>query len=243
VALGTAPVIGGQATLVTSGLGVGAHGLRAVYSGNANFAGSEGDTAATNLGPAITVSVTRVHGRPVVKVFNTADHSLRFSFQPYSKKFKGPVRVVVADVNGDGFPDVVVAPGHGPAEPVLTFDGRTGAPIGRIAVAPHAFARGLYVAAGDINGDGRAEVIVGVGTEIRGYDGVSGAQLFRFAPFGKHSTRVVRVAALDVNHDGVAEFFAVAGTQVNGYDGRTLAPIPSAEFGPFIGQIMGQAAP
>jgi autotransporter-associated beta strand protein len=243
VALGTAPVVGGQATLVTSGLGVGAHGLRAVYSGNANFAGSEGDTAATNLGPAITVSVTRVHGRPVVKVFNTADHSLRFSFQPYSKKFKGPVRVVVADVNGDGFPDVVVAPGHGPAEPVLTFDGRTGAPIGRIAVAPHAFARGLYVAAGDINGDGRAEVIVGVGTEIRGYDGVSGAQLFRFAPFGKHSTRVVRVAALDVNHDGVAEFFAVAGTQVNGYDGRTLAPIPSAEFGPFIGQIMGQAAP
>jgi autotransporter-associated beta strand protein len=242
-ALGTAVVVGGQASLSTTHLPTGGHALRAVYSGDGNYVPSEGDTSATNLGQPIVVSVTRVHGRPQVQVFNAADHSLRFSFFPYGKSFKGPVRVVVADVNGDGFPDVVVAPGHGPAEPVLTFNGRTGALIGRIAVAPHAFARGLYVAAGDINGDGRAEVIVGVGTEIRGYDGVSGAQLFRFAPFGKHSTRLVRVAVLDVNEDGVAEFFAVAGGQINGYDGRTLAPIPSAEFGPFSSQIMGQAAP
>jgi autotransporter-associated beta strand protein len=236
--LGTVGLAGGQASLTTTTLGAGVHTLRAVYNGNVDFAASGGSATITNVGQPIVASITRVHRRPKVLVFNAADHSLRFSFFPYGKSFKGPVRVVLGDVNGDGFPDVVVAPGHGPAEPVLTFDGRTGALIGRIRIGPQALGHGVFVAAGDVNGDGKAEVLVGVGPQLRGYDGTSGALLFRLAPFGRKSSKAVRVAAVDVNGDGVDEIFAVSGSKVAGYDGRTLAPLPASEFAPFLGQIL-----
>jgi hypothetical protein len=239
--LGTVALSGGQASLTTTQLGAGAHSLHAVYSGDADFTVSSGSAALTNLGQPIVASVTRVGRRPQVQVFNTAGHTLRFSIFPYGKSFHGPVRVVLGDVNGDGFPDVIVVPGRGPAEPVLTFDGRTGAPLGRIRVGPLA-SKGIFVTAGDVNGDGKAEVLLGVGPLVRGYDGTTGSLLFQLAPFGRKSPRTVRVAAVDVNGDGIDEVVAVLGSKVAGFDGRTLAPVPASELTPFLGQITAQVS-
>jgi autotransporter-associated beta strand protein len=235
--LDTVSLSGGQASLTTT-FAVGGHTLQAVYSGDNNYSTSSALAAATNLGLPITVDVIRVARRPRVEVRNAGDGSLRFAFFPYGSRFHGRVRVAVADVNGDGFPDVIVAPGPGATQPALTFDGRTGAQLGRIGVAPHGSTRGLFVAAGDITGSGRATVVVGVGPEVRGFDGVSGQQLFRFAPFGHHSAQPVRVAVLDVDHDGEMEFMAVAGSKVKGYDGKTLGELPASVLNPFDGQII-----
>src|SRR5262245_45891629 len=62
---------------------------------------------------------------PEVHVYN-ADGSLRDSFLAFSEDFTGGVRVAVADVNGDGVPDVVTAAGPGGGPHVKVFDGVTG---------------------------------------------------------------------------------------------------------------------
>lgn len=53
--LGTAPVSGGQATITTAGLSVGAHGLAATYNGDADFTASTGVLSQTvNRAPTAT---------------------------------------------------------------------------------------------------------------------------------------------------------------------------------------------
>jgi hypothetical protein len=71
------------------------------------------------------------------------------------------VRVAVADVNGDGMPDVITAPGPGGGPDIRVFDGRTGALIQEFMAYDPNFTGGVYVAAGDVNGDGKADIITG----------------------------------------------------------------------------------
>ena len=71
--------------------------------------------------------------------------------------------------------------GAGGAPHVKMFDGRTGAEThGFFAFAP-SFSGGVRVAAGDVNGDGHAEIIVGAGPggadEVRVFDPVTGTRL------------------------------------------------------------------
>jgi Bacterial Ig-like domain (group 3)/FG-GAP-like repeat len=243
--LGTVPLTGGTAALTTTRLGLGGHALRAVYSGDGNFGPSSAQASATNVGLPIFVTTARVRGRTQVRVFNFGG-SPRFSFFPYPRSFHGPVHVALGDVNGDGFPDVVVAAGRGTPQRVKVINGLTGALLQSIRVAPPGFARGVFVAAGDVNGDGRAEVVVGIGPEVRVYDGLSGAQLLRFSPFPPRSGRAVRVVALDLNGDGVDEVIALRGSlaspEVKAFDGRTLAELPAVQVTPFLAAIIALAS-
>src|SRR5207247_7653678 len=89
--------------------------------------------------------------------------------------FHGGVRVAVGDVNGDGTADIIVAPGTGGRQPVKVIDGtRLNQTLADGRIAPTAllggffayqpsYAGGVFVAAGDVNGDGRADIVVGKG--------------------------------------------------------------------------------
>src|SRR5207302_1754993 len=83
-----------------------------------DFPGAESAAAAVRVKTGVTgnalftVAGAGEGGGPVVSVFN-ADGSPRASFLAYEESFRGGVHVAVADVDGDGVPDVVTGAGVG----------------------------------------------------------------------------------------------------------------------------------
>jgi hypothetical protein len=95
---------------------------------------------------------------------------------------------------------------------------------------------GVFIAAGDIDGDGKAEVIAGGGpgggprvTAFSGADLISsgGGALTPLANFfgGDEASRGgVRVAVKNLDDDARADVLVAAGDGVIGYLGKTIAP-------------------
>src|SRR5262249_43754243 len=130
------------------------------------------------------------------------------------------VRVALADVNGDGVPDIITAPGPGSGPDVRIFDGRTDELIGEIMAYDPRFNAGLFVAAGDVNHDGFADIVTAPGSsggpEVKVFGGRSTItghpKLFAdFMAYDPHFSGGVRVALADVNHDGVPDLITGAG--------------------------------
>jgi len=118
--------------------------------------------ADTGGGPEVTITF------PGLPQTNNAPSYI--SFFAYDVKFTGGVRVAIGDVNGDGVPDIITAagPGGAPHIKVFTLDLATltvnPVPISQFyAFNQPSFTGGVYVAAGDTNADGFADVIVGAG--------------------------------------------------------------------------------
>ncbi len=164
-------------------------------------------------------------GAPRVEVFDPATGALRNRFLAYGRRFHGGVRVAVGDVSGDGFAEVVTAPGPGAAGHVKVFDGRTGALLRSFLAFSRRSQDGVFVAAADVNGDGFADVIAGLGDGplVRIFDGRTGVLLRQFRAFGSASGGVT-VAASDFNGDGLADVLAGSGSRVRAFraDGTLL---------------------
>ena len=96
------------------------------------------------------------------------------SFNAYSANFAGGVSVAAADVDGDGKADIVTGagPGGGPNVTVYRFvvgeavavDNGQAQVLQSYFAYDSRFTAGVYVATGDVNGDGRADVVVGAGS-------------------------------------------------------------------------------
>src|SRR4051812_46001849 len=68
-------------------------------------------------------------GGPDVRAFDATTGQLTRDFFAYDPGFRGGVRVAVADINGDGTPDIITAPGPGGGPHVRVFDGANGKPV------------------------------------------------------------------------------------------------------------------
>jgi hypothetical protein len=102
-------------------------------------------------------------GGPRVLVLDGAGNTL-FNFFAYDSSLRGGVSVATADVTGDGIEDVITGAGVGGGTDVKVFDGVSGQEVASWFAYGTEFRGGVWVAAGDVNGDGTSEVITGAGS-------------------------------------------------------------------------------
>ncbi len=170
---------------------------------------------------------------PEVRVYSN-DGTLRTKVRPFPKRLRGGVRVASCDLDADGRDELLVAPGPGYA-PLVRRYALTPSPrhVRTIWALDGKSANGLQLACGDLDGDGRAEIIAGAS---RGSGHVTvhradGKRIASFFPFGKRFRGGITLAAGDLDGDGRAEILTgkeTGGTAVRYFamHGKRLGTLP-----------------
>ncbi len=219
------------------------------YTPQVGFVGTDSFTyqAANGYGLSNVATVTITVGTPVtvlnpnrrvilgkdtggqLRVLTGETGATVFTITPYIG-FSGSIRVATGDFNSDNVPDIVTAPGAGSGSTgtimgIRVFDGQTGLPLpgtlgSGIRPFGNTYTGGIHVAVGDLNGDGRVDLVAGAesssaATKVRSYNGINGT-LFAgwsggFNPYTGTAHGGVRVATGDVNGDGRAEIITSPG--------------------------------
>jgi hypothetical protein len=146
--------------------------------------------------------------------------------------FPGEVRVASADVNGDNVPDFIGGAGPGGGPRVRVIDGKSGATLADLFAFEPGFTGGVNVAAGDLNGDGKADIVVsadtGGGPRVVVFSGANFNRMADFFGIDDPNFRGgARVAIGDFNGDKTDDLAVAAGTgggpRVAMFDGKSVS--------------------
>lgn len=187
--------------------------------------GATGTTALTGWAVAVDSGATTSR----VFVYR-ADGSLAMNITPFGDGYRGGVRIARGDVNGDGIADLITVTGAGIAARVRVWDGATAALIGDFDPFP-GYQGGLWVAAGDVNADGAADIAIGTDLgnvpHVKVFNGRGFGELASFYAYAPGFLGGVRVAMGDLNRDGYADLVTGAGygagPHVAVFDGKSIA--------------------
>ena len=136
-------------------------------------------------------------------------------FFAYEDTFRGGVNVGSGELTGGKNADIIAGAGFGGGPRVRIFSGLNQTSVADYFAYDSSFRNGVNVAAGDINGDGRVDVVTGAGfgggPDVRAFSGTTSTPLAAFFAFENTATGGVRVATTDFGGEGVSEIIAASG--------------------------------
>jgi hypothetical protein len=167
-----------------------------------------------------------------VRLYDALTGVQRLAFTPFAG-FLGEVSVASGDVNGDGIRDLIVAAGPGGNGHVKVFDGATGSLLMSFFAYSN-FEGRVSVAAGDVDGDGKADIVTAASDSdghVKVFSGITGAEIRSFRAYPGFLGDV-SVAAADVDGDHIADIITGAGAGPSGghvkvFSGATNAIVQS----------------
>jgi hypothetical protein len=186
-----------------------------------------------------------VGGGPHVKAYRM-DGTVAFEFFAYAAGFFGGVAVASGDVTGDGIDDVVTVPASGGGPHVKIYSGADGRLV-REFFAYSGFFGGLSVALGDVDADGKLDVITAPATvggpHVKVFGGADGRLLNEFFAYDGRFTNGMTLAAADFDGDGKADVVTGAGPSggslVKVFRGSDLRGPAYREFAAFAPSFTG----
>ncbi len=165
-------------------------------------------------GRSDVVTGAEAGGGPNVKAFDGRSLLAFRNFMAYDSRFRGGVRVAVADTNGDGKAEIITAPAAGMSAVIKIFSDATGKLTSSFTAYDAAWTGGAYVAAGDLDGDGRAEIVTGADAggiaHVKAFNALNFSIVASFASDANFNGGV-RVAVRDIDGDGKAEIITAQG--------------------------------
>ncbi|MFA6512057.1 MAG: S8 family serine peptidase [Patescibacteria group bacterium] len=169
-----------------------------------------GDVMSGNNEEVITG--TFAGGGPHVRIFNKQG-AVKGQFFAYDEAFRGGVDVAAGDMDGDGTVEIITAPGPGggPDVRIFTAAGYKRKSINAFDAGSRA---GTHVAAGDLTGNGKAEIVAaqmaGTAPMVRIFS-KNGEMLNEFLAYGENFRGGIDVAVGDIDGDAIAEIITAPG--------------------------------
>ena len=136
-------------------------------------------------------------------------------FFAYEAEFRGGVNVGSGNFNNDKFADVIAGAGVGGGPRVQIFSGADRSVLANYFAYDPNVRTGVQVAGGDVNGNGRADVIAGTGAgggpNVKIFDGTTTTPAASFFAYASTFNGGVRVATLDANVSGATNIVTAPG--------------------------------
>lgn len=134
------------------------------------------------------------------------------------------------DINADGIEDIIVAAGPGGGPNVKVYNGADFSEMRNFFAYAPQFSSGIFVASGDVNGDGYSDIITGAGAgggpHVQVFSGLDNSIIASYFAYSTAFTGGISVASGDLNADGYSDVITGAGPgggpHVLGLSGRAL---------------------
>lgn len=177
-----------------------------------NFA--VGDLTGDGLDEIVT-GTPRGQG-PHVLIFNLYGRQLNPGFFPYPPQTRGGVHVAVGDLNGDQRAEIITGAGYGDGPQIRIYDGNGRILSGGWFAYDRRFRGGVNIGVGDVDGDGKAEIVTGPGygggPHIRIFNGSGQLESPGFFAYNPRQRLGIEVVINDINNDGQDEILALTST-------------------------------